>query len=700
MAPSDGIQAVNGATYALLEAGADGTVLSCSDNLTGLLASIGVDLDLVRSGTTLAALNEEVADSPAAQMFGSLVEDIESDYDQLSRDIVFPDGTTLDCTYLRHDDEVRQFIWIFRDVTQERSEQDRLRFQSEVLARVSDAVITVDANMAISYWNNGAEALTGFTAEAALGKGPEDLFQFRFPTSEEEHMAWAAIGERGSWSGELIIRTAQSDRDRYVSTSASILHDESGEFAGLLAVVRDETERREMEDKLIHHAFHDLLTGLPNRMMLLRTLDGVTSDEHSDDPAYAVLFLDLDRFKMVNDSLGHHAGDALLKSLALRLTDCVRENDIVARLGGDEFAILLNEIHGLEDAREVADRIMTSLAEPFIIEGLEIFSSASIGIVLGDVHYDLAEDLLRDADTAMYQAKRAGRSCIAVFDQTQQMQASAMFRIESDLRRAIDRDELRVHYQPVVDLASGTLHGFEALIRWQHSHRGLITPDQFLPVAEETELIVELDRWVWREVVRQLAEWRIRFGDDLSLSVSVNCSDRSLRRKDVTAFVGSLLSDFDLPAESLAIEVTERVVIEHTEPAARVLGSLREMGVHLALDDFGTGHASLSVLHALPVSILKIDRSFVKRMDRQVEGEEMVRTVVALARSLGLECVAEGIELRRQVDQLRAMSCSYGQGYLFSKPLDASMTGALIARRSEWLRQIWPEKATARGGMA
>ena len=295
----------------------------------------------------------------------------------------------------------------------------------------------------------------------------------------------------------------------------------------------------------------------------------------------------------------------------------------------------------------------------------------------------------------MYQAKRAGRSCIAVFDQTQQMQASAMFRIESDLRRAIERDELRVHYQPVVDLKTETLHGFEALIRWQHSHRGLVSPDQFLPVAEETELIVDLDRWVWTEVVRQLAEWRIRFGDELNLSMSVNCSDRSLKRPDLAEFVKGLLSEYDLPASALAIEVTERVALGDAEPAATALAQLRDLGVHIALDDFGTGHASLSVLHALPVNILKIDRSFVKRMDRQAEGVEMVRTVVSLARSLGLECVAEGIELRRQADELRGMDCAFGQGYLFSKALDASLTGTLIARRAEWLRQIWPEKQHA-----
>jgi len=559
--------------------------------------------------------------------------------------------------------------------------------------------MTVDASMAISYWNHGAEVLTGFPAEVAIGKGPEDLFAFRFATSEEEHAAWAAIGDSGYWNGELIIRTANSERDRFVSTSASVLYGDDGEFGGLLAVVRDETERKEMEDKLLHHALHDPLTDLPNRVMLLRTLNEVVADACQGGPPYAVLFLDLDRFKMVNDSLGHHAGDALLKALALRLVDCTRNSDMVARLGGDEFAVLLKNVDGLGGAKEAATRVMDAFVAPFIVEEMEVFSSASVGIAMGELRHDNAEELLRDADTAMYQAKRAGRSCIAVFDRTLRVRAAAMFRIEIELRRAIERDELRVFYQPIVRLGERTLHGFEALIRWEHGTRGLIGPEEFLRAAEESDLIVDLDRWVWREVIRQIAAWRDRFGVE-DLMFSVNCSDRSLRRADLTQFVSGLLSSGAVPAATFGIEVTEQVVIDDTGPAAAALSALREMGVHLALDDFGTGHASLSVLHALPVNLLKIDRSFVNRMDRHAEGTEMVRTVIELARSLGLECVAEGIEARRQVEQLQSMGCAFGQGHLFSRALDAPMTADLIMRRHEWLRQSWPDGGSPGGAPA
>ncbi len=328
--------------------------------------------------------------------------------------------------------------------------------------------------------------------------------------------------------------------------------------------------------------------------------------------------------------------------------------------------------------------------EPFIIEGLEIFTAASVGIVVGDVHYDLAEDILRDADTAMYQAKRAGRSCYAVFDQTQQMHASALFQLETDLRRAIEREEMRVYYQPIVDIQKGRLVGFEALIRWHHSHRGLIAPGQFLPVAEETGLIVDLDRWLWRTAVHQLADWQTRFGEDLDLKISVNCSNRSFHRPDVTTFISEILQEADLPGSSFTMEVTEGVVIDDTETAVKELEALRAMGIRISLDDFGTGYASLSVLHSLPIDILKIDRSFVKRMDRRADGTQLIQTVIDMGNKLGMQCVAEGIEIRRQLEQLRDMQCDYGQGYLFSKPLDADLTGALIGRRREWLRQFWP----------
>ena len=609
----------------------------------------------------------------------------------LATEIKNPSRRSIEVTHVpgSQEEEVTGHVWIVRDIAQRSAAFENLKFQADVLAQVSDAVVTVGPDMAIRYWNKGAELLTGYTGEKAIGRGPEELLQFRFERPEDEQAAWAALAENGTWSGELIISTPHTSGDRYVLASGSVLQSPEGEFKGLLAVMRDDTERREMQDRLIHHAYHDTLTGLPNRMMFLRSLDDATDWVDSGNPDYSLLFLDLDRFKMVNDSLGHHAGDALLKMFSFRLKQCVRDGDVIARLGGDEFAVLLRTAGGEVGASQVADRILESVKPPFIIDGMEVYTSASIGIVMGDEHYDLAEDLLRDADAAMYQAKRAGRSCYAVFDANQQMHTSALLQLESDLRRAIERDELRVFYQPIIDLRNGTLSGFEALVRWYHPHRGLITPAQFVGVAEETGLIVDLDRWVLRSAAEQLVVWDTRFGRDLDLSVSVNCSNRSFHDPELIDYIASVLDLTGLGDNRLAMEITERVVIDDGEQAATDLERVRRLGVTVSIDDFGTGYASLSILHALPIDVLKIDRSFIKRMERQDDGLKMVNTVLDLARSLNMQAVAEGIETQRQLDHLRSMDCAYGQGYLFSKPLDADMTGALIARRDEWLAEIF-----------
>ena len=607
-------------------------------------------------------------------------------------EIDFGPGRRLEITYVprMRDGDVMAHLWMLRDVGDNRAAVEKLRFQAEVLAQVSDAVVTVGSDMAIKYWNKGAEVLTGLSVEDTLGRGPEELLQFRFEKPEEEHAAWGLLADRGTWSGEIIISTPHTEGERHIHASASVLYGPTGEFNGLLAVMRDDTERREMQDRLIHHAYHDTLTGLPNRMMFLRSLDSATAESRNGEPDYAVVFLDLDRFKMVNDSLGHHAGDALLKMFAFRLKQAVRDGDVIARLGGDEFAVLLSGVGGQDGALYVAERILESLASPFIIEGMEVFSSASIGIVMGDPHYDLAEDLLRDADAAMYQAKRKGRACFAVFDETQQMQASALLQLESDLRRAIERDELRVFYQPIIHLASGTLFGFEALVRWYHPHRGLITPAQFMSVAEETGLIVDLDRWMFQQATEQVAAWDRRFGD-LDLSISVNCSNRSFHDPELVDYIASVMDLTGLGDSRVALEITESVLIDDGERAVRDLERIKALGVKISLDDFGTGYASLSMLHSLPIDILKIDRSFIKRMERQDDGLKMVKTVLDLAKSLNIYAVAEGVETTRQLDHLQSMECMFGQGYLFSKPLDADMTGALIARRSEWLGEIFQQ---------
>lgn len=629
--------------------------------------------------------------APASAIVSSLIEvRLKGGQTSYREDVMLPDGRIVSVQYVGVDagGEITSHRWVFVDMTEERRNERSMHFRANLLAQVTDAVVTVDSNLSISFWNKGAEDLTGWKAKDAIGKSPNDILKFRFHTPEAELGAWKLLTETGMWSGELIISTPYTSSERYVSTSATILKDDEGKYGGILAIVRDETERREMQDRLIHHAYHDLLTGLPNRMMLLRTLDGLTSREGDGRP-FALLFMDLDRFKMVNDSMGHHAGDALLKKLADRLQECVRDEDMVARLGGDEFAILLHDVEKLEGACEVADRIMDKLEDPFIIEALEIFSAASIGIVVGGQQYDLAEDILRDADAAMYQAKRAGRSCYEIFDRSQQMEATERFQLESDLRRAVERGELRVYYQPVVDILEASLVGFEALLRWSHPTRGLLAPHQFLSIAEESDLIVDLDRWIWRTSIARLSYWSnsVRGGD--KLTVSLNCSNRTFNTLGFNRYLAGLLEEFGIDGSRVFLEVTEGVIIDDPGVAVGEMQALKAHGVRISIDDFGTGYASLSMLHQLPIDVLKIDRSFIKRMDRQDAGGEMLETIVDLGASLNLACIAEGIETNRQLESLREMKCRFGQGYLFSKPLDAELTTALIEKSEQWIAETF-----------
>ena len=671
--------------FAFLEASSSGHIVRTSRNLWRLVGS-GTAIDELRPGTSLIDF-ANVGSVAAGAVFEAMAADLTDQQEELRRELDVGDRV-LECVHFAPSRADASHLWLLRDVTTERAEHERLRFQSEVLARVSDAVLTVDAKMAISYWNPGAEILIGVKADAAVGRGPDDLFQFRFPTPEEEHLAWATVGETGRWSGELIIRPIGSDRDHSVTASVATIYDEQDRFQGLLAVVRDDTERREMEARLRHHALHDNLTGLPSRMMMLSELDRVVSDRHRAGPTRAVLYVDIDRFKRVNDSLGHHAGDALLSLIGSRIAACLRETDVVGRIGGDEFAVLLNNAGGIDHVHQAASRVLASIAVPVEIDGERFQTSASIGVVIVTPECESAEELLRDADTAMYEAKRSGRARVSVFDRNTPRDAVDRFHLESDLRQAFSRNELRAFFQPIVDLNRGRLAGFEALVRWEHASSGVIGPDLFLSVAEESDLIVQLDRWMWDAAIRTQARWIRTVPNARDLTMSVNCSERSLRQSDLSLFVGSLLEKHSVPADRVMIEITENIAIDGSTAHASMLEELRRLGIRIALDDVGTGHATLSVLHALPVDVLKIDRSFAGRMERRIEGMETVRTLVALARSIGLECVAEGIATRRQATDLRAMGCPLGQGYFFSAPIASEAAVDLITWSGDWLAGV------------
>ena len=437
----------------------------------------------------------------------------------------------------------------------------------------------------------------------------------------------------------------------------------------------------ETKEHFRHAAFHDSLTGLPNRAMFTELLKAEmeNSKRRRDPHMFAVLFLDLDRFKNINDSLGHTHGDLLLVAFAERLERALRPVDTLARFGGDEFAILLSGISDATDAVRVAQRIQDELSHPFVLDKNSAFASSSIGIALSSSGYDRPEDILRDADTAMYRAKENGKARYEVFDHGMHARAVSRLQLESDLRQAVEQKEFCVYYQPIVSLQTGRLAGFEALVRWNHPRRGLVSPADFIPVAEETGLIVPIGEWVLQEACRHIRQCQLAHPTHRSLSLSVNLSARQVAQPDLLDRIKEALAVSKLDAHCLKLEITESVVMENAEAAALMFKQLRALGVQLSIDDFGTGYSSLSYLHRFPLNYLKIDRSFVSRLTTENDNA-IVRTISTLARNLGMEVIAEGIETEEQYQQLRLLGCEYGQGYLFSHPVSNEGVAHLLAQ--------------------
>ena len=437
---------------------------------------------------------------------------------------------------------------------------------------------------------------------------------------------------------------------------------------------------QESKDHFRHAAFHDALTGLPNRSLLADHLQlAIERVKGHKDHLFAALFLDIDRFKNINDSLGHIAGDQLLVTIARRLEECLRPMDTVARLGGDEFAILLDGLDDYSDAMRVAERVQQAIMRPFNLNGHEVYTTASIGITLSTTGYNDPENILRDADTAMYRAKENGKARHELFDTAMHARAVALLQLENDLRRAIERQEFCIYYQPIIALETNTLAGFEALVRWHHPERGFVSPSEFIGVAEETGLIVDIGQWVLRESCRQMRQWQGQFPASRPLIISVNLSGKQFTQPDLIEQIKQILQETGLDAHSLKLEITESVVMENAETASTMLMQLRALGAHLSIDDFGTGYSSLSYLHRFPVNTLKIDRSFINRMSASGENSEIVRAIITLAFNLGMEVIAEGVETEAQLSQLKALNCDYGQGYLFSRPVDAETARTIVA---------------------
>jgi diguanylate cyclase (GGDEF)-like protein len=481
------------------------------------------------------------------------------------------------------------------------------------------------------------------------------------------------------------ICVADTEPHEWTHTEISCLTDIASVLASELELRTDILLRRQTQEHLLYSTLHDALTGLPNKSLFTERLRHAMrrAARHPDD-LFAVLFLDLDRFKDINDNLGHFAGDELLRAVARRLEACIRPEDTVARLSGDEFAILLESMTETSDAGRVAQRIEEALSFPISLAGAEVTTSASMGIVTSTMSHDQPEQVLRSADMAMYRAKAAGRARYEMFDRAMHTDALQRLQLETDLRRAVERGEFVLHYQPIVSLRTGRVTGLEALIRWNHPLRGLIHPIDFIGVAEETGLIVPMGKWVLNEACARIVELQKRHRRSLPLSIGVNLSVKQFTQPDLIDQIRSALEVSGAPASALRLEINEAAIIDRGRAAVAVLARIRELGAQIYLDDFGTGYSSVSYLHGLPIDAIKIDREFVSTMDTDDKHLRLVRTILTLAEIVGVRAEAEGISSSEQLRELRALNCEQGQGYLFSAPITLEAVDEVLAANPVW----------------
>jgi diguanylate cyclase (GGDEF)-like protein/PAS domain S-box-containing protein len=547
-------------------------------------------------------------------------------------------------------------------------EDEQLRFQARLLDAVGQSVIATDLEGKVIYWNRAAEALYGWSSEEALGLQLRDLTLAEDSLDRAEEVASELRAGR-AWTGETLIRRKDGSHVPVLGT-ATPLFDDRGNLMGMIGVSTDISERKALEEELERRATHDPLTGLPNRHAFLDRLGRALrrTRRRKDSPDVGVLFMDLDRFKTINDSLGHAAGDRLLVAVARRINDQARSEDVLARFGGDEFAVLLENVEDPSEAIRVSQRIAEALREPFAVSDYRVSVSTSVGIALGSAHTADPERMLGDADIAMYRAKERGPGRYEVFVPAMQARAQERLKLEAELRRAVEQEEFVLHYQPMVSLRDGRLVGFEALLRWQHPKKGLQRPSSFLPLAEETDLVLPIDGWVLEEACRQAQLWEADY-PSISLIAMVNLSARQLKVGGLARPIEETLKRVAPKVHTLALDITEGVLINASEDNVRTLDALKSMGIRLELDDFGTGYSSLSYLKHFPLDGVKIDKSFVEGLGEDTTDKALVRAIIELCHTLGLEVLAEGIETAEQAALLRDMGCDLGQGYYFGRPL-------------------------------
>ncbi|MBF0549891.1 MAG: EAL domain-containing protein, partial [Deltaproteobacteria bacterium] len=572
------------------------------------------------------------------------------------------------------------FRGVVRDVTKRRRTEEALSQQRAYFQQLFEgspqAIVILNVDGKIINANKGYEHLFGYRPAEIKGRNNLDLL------IPEDLMAEGQMIHQTALSGKSIQReTHRRHKDgRLIPTSVLGYPIKIGsEIVGAFYIYMNISERKSIEKALAHQAFHDALTGLPNRVLFSERLGrALERIKRNQDHRFAVLLFDLDRFKQVNDSYGHITGDKLLVAVSSRLSKCFRAVDTVARLGGDEFAVLMEEVNRPEQIISVVNRAKEYISEPFLINNQEIFTSASIGIVIKTDPFQTPEEIMRDADIAMYRAKELGKGYFKFFSRKMYQQTVALVRLETELRQAIDHKQFELHYQPILAVPTQQLVGMEALIRWNHPQRGMLFPNIFIPLAEDTGLIVPIGSWAIAEACQQLKEWQNEFKVADNLVMNVNISSKQLLLPDFVDYVTHVLKETHLDPRCLKLEITETVIMQDTKTTIERLTRLVNLGVRIVVDDFGTGYSSLSYLQRFPIDVLKIDRSFISGSGNVQDNIEIVKTIISLARSLGLSVVAEGVENEDQLDALKSLKCELAQGYLFSKPLDKLTIHALM----------------------